>query len=267
MTLSLGAVELGGAKVICAVGSGPHAVTARLRIPTTTPEETLAQATAFFAAYAPVAALGIAAFGPIRLDPAAPDYGRLIDTPKPGWSRFDLLGPFRAAGLGPLALDTDVNAAALAEARWGAGRLRGPMHAEFGHLRPAREAGDVFAGVCPFHGDCWEGLASGRAFAARWDADLSALPDEHPALDLHAAYVGRLCADVLLALSPHRVVVGGGGAAPRLLPRIRAAALQALAGYPPADRLAADAEIIISPAFDDSGLMGAFALAERAAVR
>jgi fructokinase len=145
--------------------------------------------------------------------------------------------------------------------------LRGPMHAEFGHLRPAREAGDVFAGVCPFHGDCWEGLASGRAFAARWDADLSALPDEHPALDLHAAYVGRLCADVLLALSPHRVVVGGGGAAPRLLPRIRAAALQALAGYPPADRLAADAEIIISPAFDDSGLMGAFALAERAAVR
>ena len=225
----------------------------------------------------------------MRLDEAAPDYGRLIQTPKPGWSGFDLLAPLRDAGLGPVALDTDVNAAALAESLWGAAKgapssayitvgsgigvgavmngatVKGLMHPEFGHLRPARVEDDRFEGVCPFHRDCFEGLASGKAFAARWGAELGELGDDHPGLDLHAVYIGRLCADVLLTLSPHRIVVGGGGMADRLIPRIRAAALAALGGYPPADRLAADPGLIVRPRFADAGLAGAFALASAAA--
>ena len=143
--------------------------------------------------------------------------------------------------------------------------VKGLMHPEFGHLRPARIDGDAFAGVCPFHGDCFEGLASGKAFAARWGAEVSDLPDDHPGLALHAGYIGRLCADVLLTLSPHRIVVGGGGMADRLMPPIRAAALAALGGYPPADRLTADPQLIVRPKFGDAGLIGAFVMAAGAA--
>lgn len=285
MAKLFGAVELGGAKVICAVGEGPEAERERLRIPTGDPGPTLQAAAAFLASHGPLAAVGVAGFGPVRLDAAALDYGRLIQTPKPGWSDLDLLQPFRDAGLGPLVLDTDVNAAALAESRWGAARgapsaayvtvgsgvgvgavvngatVKGLMHPEFGHLRPARIDGDAFAGVCPFHGDCFEGLASGKAFAARWGANLADLQEDHPGRALHAGYIGRLCADILLTLSPHRIVVGGGGMADALLEPIRTAALQALGGYPPADRLAADPTLIVRPRFADAGLAGAFALA------
>ncbi len=283
-----GAVELGGAKVICAVGEGPLAEGAQLRIPTGEPTATLRAAAEFLASHGPLAAVGIAGFGPVRLDGAASDYGRLVQTPKPGWSGVDLLQPFRDAGLRTPALDTDVNAAALAESLWGAARnapscayvtvgsgigvgavvggatVKGLMHPEFGHLRLARAEGDAFAGVCPFHGDCIEGLASGKAFATRWGANLADLPDDHPGVDLHANYIGRLCAAVLLTLSPHRIVVGGGGMAERLLPHVRAAALNALGGYPPADRLSADPGLIVSPHFSDAGLAGAFALAAAA---
>lgn len=288
MTQLLGAVELGGAKVICAVGDGPNTELERLRIPTGEPGATLKAAAAFLASHGPLAAVGVAGFGPVRLDEAAPDYGRLIHTPKPGWSDLDLLQPFRDAGLGPISLDTDVNAAALAEWRWGAAKgapsaayvtigsgigvgavvnrvtVKGLMHPEFGHLRPARIEGDAFEGVCPFHKDCFEGLASGKAFAARWGMNVSEAPDDHPGLPLHAGYIGRLCADILLTLSPHRIVVGGGGMADRLMAPIREAALEALGGYPPADRLIADAGLIVRPHFADAGLAGAFALAAQA---
>lgn len=285
MAEMFGAVELGGAKVICAVGEGRDGERERLRIPTGESGSTLRAAADFLTSHGSLSAVGIAGFGPVRLDLAAPDYGRLIQTPKPGWSGVDLLRPFRDAGLGPLVLDTDVNAAALAESLWGAakgspsvayvtigsgvgvgavvngGTLKGLMHPEFGHLRPTRIVGDAFPGVCPFHGDCFEGLASGRAFAARWGANLADVADDHPGVALHAGYIGRLCATVLLTLSPHRIVVGGGGMADRLMAPIREAALEALGGYPPADRLAADPGLIVRPHFQDAGLAGAFALA------
>ena len=174
-----GAIEAGGTKFVCAVGASPHDLSAQTRIPTTTPAETLAKCLEFFGAQVPIDALGVGCFGPLELRPSAPLYGHITTTPKPGWSNTDIVGPLREALAVPIRFDTDVNAALLGEARWGAaqglssavyvtigtgigggalidGRLaHGLVHPEMGHLLVPREADDVaFEGVCPFHGSC-----------------------------------------------------------------------------------------------------------------
>ncbi|HZU61482.1 MAG TPA: ROK family protein, partial [Solirubrobacteraceae bacterium] len=187
-----GGVETGGTWCVCALGAGPDDVVALERFPTTSPEETLQRILAFFRSRARPAALGIGSFGPVDLDPASPTWGTVTSTPKPGWQGV-ALAPVVAERLGvPVAFDTDVTAAALAEQRWGAGRgldslcyltvgtgvgaglivngqpLRGLIHPEVGHMRiPHDLARDPFSGSCPWHGDCWEGLASGPALAGR----------------------------------------------------------------------------------------------------
>ena len=241
---ALGAVELGGTRVRCAWGTAAGEVLGFDEGPTTTPEATLARMRGFFASAPPIAALGVAAFGPLELDAAAPGWGHVLRTPKPGWSGTPL-GPWLREALGvPVALETDVNAAALAEAAAGAGRgadpvayltvgtgiglgvatggraLHGLLHPEAGHLCVRREPDDDFAGCCPLHGDCWEGLASGPAVAARWGMDPATLGAGHPAWDLEARYLVAGLASVVLVLAPQRVVLGGGvGRRPGVLAR------------------------------------------------
>lgn len=288
----LGAIEFGGTKVVCALGRGPDAVLDEARIATTTPAATLGAVAEFFATaerrHGRAAALGIAAFGPVDVDEVSARHGRILDTPKPGWSDVDLLAPFRRPGLA-LALDTDVNAAALAEHRWGAGRglgslayvtvgtgigggavvrgrtVAGFLHPEMGHVRVRRDPRDrEFAGTCPFHGDCLEGLACGPAIRARWGATLAELGPGHEANSIVGGYLGQLAATLALVLSTERIVFGGGVAAnAALLPEIRREMARTLNGYLPLARAAGSVdEYVVAPALGDrSGLAGAFLLA------
>ncbi len=290
---ALGAVELGGTRVRCAWGTAAGEVLGFDEGPTTTPEATLARMRGFFASAPPIAALGVAAFGPLELDAAAPGWGHVLRTPKPGWSGTPL-GPWLREALGvPVALETDVNAAALAEAAAGAGRgadpvayltvgtgiglgvatggraLHGLLHPEAGHLRVRREPDDDFAGCCPLHGDCWEGLASGPAVAARWGMDPATLGAGHPAWDLEARYLVAGLASVVLVLAPQRVVLGGGvGRRPGVLAGVRDRLGAALGGVVEERPPGGPAALVVPPGLADrSGLVGALGLAAGARAR
>lgn len=291
------AIEAGGTKFVCALGTADGTVLERTRFPTRDPDTTLAEARAFFDAASqrigPPRALGIASFGPLELDPAAPHYGRLLRTPKPGWHDADLLAPFATLGI-PIALDTDVNAAALAEAHWGAGRahdgtpldcvayvtvgtgigggavlhgrtLRGLLHPELGHIHPRQHPHDHgFAGICPHHGDCLEGLANGPAIVARLGHELGDAAPTHPIWDIEADYLGQLCAQLALTLSPQRIVLGGGVMQhARLFAPIRARTQHWLGGYLARREVEAGIDdYIVPPGLGDrSGILGALRLA------
>ncbi len=280
-----GLIEAGGTKFVLGVADAERAIFARTRIPTTTPEETLGAATEWFAAQgADYAAFGIASFGPLDLDPASPGYGCVRPTPKPHWSGASLIAPFRERFGVPVAIDTDVNGAALSEALWGAGEglgsvlyltigtgigggfcsdgqlLHGLSHPEMGHIRMPRHPEDAdFAGTCPFHGDCLEGLACGPAVIARWGCSLSELPEGHPGKRIIAWYIGRALATFQTVMEPARIVLGGGVTATEgLLDLIRAEALAANGGY----TVGKIDELIVPPGLgDNAGLLGALALA------
>jgi fructokinase len=291
------AIEAGGTKFVCAVGNAGGELLDRVRVPTRDPTSTLGEALAYFehaaARFGAPKALGIASFGPIELDPRASRYGRLLRTPKLAWQNADLIAPFRALKI-PIALDTDVNAAARAEAAWGAGRgsdgdpldvvvyvtvgtgigggvavhgrsLQGLLHPEIGHLRPRRHPLDAgFEGICPYHGDCFEGLASGPAILARIGHELVDADPAHPIWQIEADYLGQLCAQIALALSPQRIVLGGGVMQQaRLFAPLRARAQHWLGGY--LDREQLDRGIagyILPPGLGEhSGILGALRLA------
>ncbi len=283
----IGGIEIGGTKTVVLVARG-RAIVAQRRVPTTTPAATLAACNAalseWSALHGPVAALGIGSFGP--LDIAA---GRITDTPKPGWSGTKVVEPFARLDV-PLAFDTDVAAAALAEHRWGAARgtrvsayitigtgigaglivdgnpVHGLVHPEIGHVRVT--SSDGFAGNCPFHGNCLEGLASGPAIAARTGSAAHLLPTGHAIWTMIANEIGEMIAMLLLTLSPQRIVIGGGIGAgqPQLLPIIRdRVAIQLNSYVAPITRAALDG-IVVSPGLGDlSGPLGAVALGNRAA--
>ena len=288
-----GAIETGGTKVDCAVGTWPDDVRERIRIPTTTPIETLARINAFLLRHhreAPLDAIGIGSFGPIDLRTGSPTYGYITSTPKPGWRYVDLVGPISEELKLPVTFDTDVNAAALGEYRWGpsstvdsmvyitvgtgiggggviGGRpLHGASHPEMGHIRiPHDRAADPFDGSCPYHRDCLEGLASGPAMEARWGVPADSLPEDHRAWDLEAEYLAGGVANIMVTLSPERIVMGGGVMKQRhLFPRIRSRAVDILHGYGVADEIVdAIDDYIVPPALgEDSGIAGAFALAQ-----
>jgi len=288
----VGGVELGGSKVLCALGTAVDDVRAETRIATTTPVETIERAIEFFRGQesrGAVAGVGIASFGPLDLDARSPTFGSITATPKPGWSRTDVVGPFRQALGVPVAIDTDVNGAALGEHRWGAARdvrtcvyvtvgtgigggvlidgrpLHGLAHPEMGHMRvPHDTTADPFAGTCPFHGDCLEGLATGPAIAARWKEPPESLGPDHPAWPLEARYLAHGLVNVIVALSPERIVVRGGVMRqPRLLPLIRANVIAFLGGYAPSAAIGDIDGYIVAPALGDrAGVLGGFALAQ-----
>jgi fructokinase len=283
----LGAIEAGGTKFVLAVGPAPDAILARHAIPTRDPASTLAEAAAWFAAKGQLDALGIGSFGPVELDRTAPRWGFITNTPKPGWADCDIAGFFaRALGV-PVGFDTDVNAAALAEYRAtgdegcrslayltigtgiggglviGGEPVHGIAHPEMGHIYPRRHPADRdFAGICPHHGDCLEGLASGPAIAARWGTSLSQLPTGHEAHDIIADYIAQACHTLFASLAVERVVIGGGVAkTDGLIARVAARTAQLGAGYLPG----ATRHKVLPPQLgDNAGITGALMLAEAA---
>jgi fructokinase len=259
----LAGIELGGTKVFVVLGTGPDDTVAELRIPTATPDETVGAVVDFFAAQHEAgnvpAAAGIASFGPVELRRDHPRYGFITATPKPVWSNTDILGPVAAALGVPVGFDTDVNGAALGERRWGAAIdldtfvyltvgtgigggavvngavARGLVHAEMGHVAVPRHADDDFEGTCPFHQSCLEGMASGPAIAARWGTPAPELTGDElaTAVEIEAWYLAAGIRSMVYVLAPERVILGGGvSGMPGLVPAVRRALADTLAGYP-----------------------------------
>jgi fructokinase len=288
-----GAVEAGGTKFVVAIGNDRGEILTQERFPTADPGSTLATMRIFLqqreAALGPLAAIGLASFGPVNLDRASPRYGFIGRTPKAGWSGTDMVGSLAREFSCPIGFDTDCNAAALAEHRWGAARdvddlvyltigtgigggvlvggvpIQGLMHPEVGHIYPRRHPLDAgFDGVCPFHGDCLEGVASGPAIVARTGAQLQHLDAAHPQWQIEADYLGQLCAHLVVTVSPRRIVMGGGVMSQKgLLPLLRPRLLHWLGGY--IDRseilLGADRYVVAPELGDNAGVLGALALA------
>jgi fructokinase len=288
-----GGIEAGGTKWVCAIAEDPARPLQTDTFPTTLPAETVSRATRFFTENGQVDALGVGSFGPVDIRRGSPTWGTITTTPKPGWADTDLVSPLRR-GLGvPVALDTDVNAALLGEWRWGAGVglgtfcymtvgtgvgggavvngriLHGLLHPEFGHMRlPHDRDADPFDGVCPYHGDCLEGLASGEAIRRRWGHAGQQLDDD-AVWALEAEYLALAVVNLTCVLSPQRIIIGGGVAKqPALLPRVRRRLRELLAGYLRAPELTepeATDRYLVSPGLGDrAGVIGALELARAA---
>jgi fructokinase len=292
-------VEAGGTKFVCGVGRAGGGVLERYEYETTQPEETLRRGVEYFhrvgERLGAISAVGIATFGPADLDPASPTYGQITTTPKPGWPFTPILKAL-SEGLGvPGAIDTDVNAAALAEMRYGAGRdcesllyitvgtgigggfaqrvgerivtRKGRFHPEMGHVLLPRMPGDTYGGHCPYHENCLEGFACGPALGARWKAKGQPIPADHPAWSMEAGYLARGLASLIFTLAPDRIVLGGGVMRQEAVwPLLLEAVARELNAYAlPAAILTALDEYIVRPGLgQDSGLIGSLALAEAA---
>jgi fructokinase len=284
-----GGIETGGSKWECAVGTGPGDLRATETLRTTTPADTIDRAVAFFERQGPVDAIGIGSFGPVDGDVSSPTWGHITTTPKPGWAHTDVGQEIRRRLSVPVVFDTDVNAAALGEHCWGAAQgldtfcyitvgtgiggggmaggnlLHGLVHPEFGHMRiPHDREADPFAGACPYHGDCWEGLASGRAIDERWGRPAAEVTDE-AAWRLEARYLALGLVCVICVLSPQRIMIGGGVMAePRLLPFVQGEIVELMNGYLDAPAMSdAISDFVTLPALGSrAGVLGAIALAQ-----
>ncbi len=289
-----GGIEAGGTKFVCAVGTGPDDIRDEVRFPTTEPEPTLRKAIEFFRNQknGRPAAIGISCFGPVDPDPGSPTFGFITTTPKKPWVHTDFAGPIRRALAVPVGFDTDVNGAALGEWRWGAGRSlntiiyltvgtgigggvlingrphHGMIHPEMGHVRiPHDLSRDPFPGMCPFHADCLEGLASGPAIEARVGKKGSEIASADPVWDIIAEYLAYALVNYIVVLSPQRLILGGGVMdQEQLFAKIRDRVGRMLNGYiqSPAilDRI--DSFIVPPGLGNRAGVLGAFALAEEA---
>lgn len=281
----IGALEAGGTKMVLAVYDGDGQELERLTIPTEAPEITMPRMTGFFRDHA-IDALGVGSFGPLDLNPASPTYGNITSTPKLKWRNYPLLKGLLDGRDIPAAIDTDVNAAVIAEVECGAARgcesavyitvgtgvgggvyvrgrtVHGLLHPEVGHmlLRPHPDDPNP-RGVCPYHDGCLEGLAAGPAIGARIGGDARDLPDDHPTFRLEAHYLAQMCVNLILTVSPQRIVLGGGVMQrAALFPMVRAETLRLLGGYvqSPAVLEHID-EYIVAPAlFPVSGLVGSY---------
>lgn len=290
---TVGGIEAGGTKFICLVASDPDHIFSQVRIPTGSPGETLEEVIRFFkpfVASGQIDGIGVGSFGPLDMDPNSPAYGHIRATPKPGWSDTDIRGIIASALHVKVTIDTDVNAAALGEFTWGASRgidpslyltigtgigggcvingrpYNGLLNPEMGHLRIPHDLQlDPYPGNCPFHGDCFEGLASGPAILGRLGVAAEALPDEHAFWELEACYIAAALANLILTLSPKKIILGGGvmGRA-FLFPKIRLKVQDLLQGYVNHPFLFSEIEnYILPPALGNlSGSLGAIVLAQ-----
>ncbi|WP_267394924.1 MULTISPECIES: ROK family protein [unclassified Sphingomonas] len=283
-------IELGGTKIVCLLARGPDQIEDRVQLPTTTPAETLAAVEAVLDGWRGFDALGIASFGPISIDHHAGHYGFITSTPKPHWADTDVARRLEARYKVPTGFHTDVVGAALAEARWGAaeglrdiayatvgtgigvgliagGRpVDGLTHSEFGHIRPVRQPGDDWVGVCPFHGACLEGLASGPAIGARTGLKGEEIPADHPVWEGVVQALGQLCHTLVLTGVPRRIVMGGGVMVgnPHLFPRVRAAMVKSLAGYIALPEIGEDSFVVAPALGGNAGPLGAIVLGGQA---
>jgi fructokinase len=288
-----GGVETGGTWCVCAVGSGPEDIVAHEQFPTTEPQQTLTRIVEFFrGAPGPLEAVGVGSFGPVDLHPGSPTWGSVTTTPKPGWQHVSVAPVIRDRLGVPVAFDNDVNAAAMGEYRWGAGQgaaslcyltvgtgigggllvdghpQHGLVHPEVGHIRVPRDRDadrDGFAGSCPIHGDCWEGLASGPAMATRWGRSPEKLDEDDPAWTIEAEYLALGILSIVLIASPEKVIVGGGVMEHRpLLGMVRRRLRELVAGYLETPLLGDEVDsYLVAPALGDrAGVLGAIALAQ-----
>lgn len=284
--MRIGAVEAGGTKIVCGIGNEAGIMEDRISFPTGSPQETLNQVKEYFR-NKNVAAIGIGSFGPIDLEPASPTYGYVTTTPKLIWQNFDVLGAIRQEFDIPLGWDTDVNAAALGEATWGAakgldsciyftvgtgigagvyieGRLaHGLLHPEAGHMPVKRHPEDPFDGACPYHKDCLEGMAAGPALERRWGVKGNELAGSHPAWELEAYYLAQAVANAILFVSPKKVILGGGVMhQSQLFPLVRQEVQRLLNNYISHELLRSGIDqYIVPPALgDNAGLYGCLAL-------
>ncbi|MBE9067806.1 ROK family protein [Leptolyngbya cf. ectocarpi LEGE 11479] len=292
-----GAIEAGGTKFVCAVGASPDDLRAEIRIPTTTPTETIAQVIDFFrqqiSRWGPLDAIGVGAFGPVGTQADSSTFGWFLDTPKPGWQQIDFAGMLKQELSAPVGFDTDVNASALGEYHWGNGQgfdtflyltvgtgvgggavvngqlVHGLLHPEMGHIRiPHDLSSDPFPGACPFHQDCLEGLASGFAIEKRWQQKAALLPADHPAWTLEAHYLAVGLVNFMLTFSPERIILGGGVMEQKqLFGLIRSQVRQQMSTYLKVPKIMNDIDSYIVPPKlgGKAGIMGAFVLAQQAA--
>ncbi|MGB4594979.1 MAG: ROK family protein [Anaerolineaceae bacterium] len=287
-----GAIEGGGTKFVYAIVNEDGQILAESRCDTTSPEATLGSCSQFFeenVSLGQLTSLGIGCFGPLDPIPGSDSYGRILNTPKPGWSQVDVVGFFTDRLKLHIAFDTDVNGAVLAEQIWGAGKglknivyytvgtgigggvildgklVHGALHGELGHmLIPHNHAADPFEGSCPFHGDCLEGLASGTSMEKRWHTNARNLTPNHPAWELEAGYLAAALHNTVCMLSPERVILGGGVMSQtQLLPLVHQKLSHSLNGYMQLEPLKAGMEnfVVRSPLEGKAGVLGAFALA------
>jgi fructokinase len=279
--MKLGAVEGGGTKFVCGIGTADGRILDTLTIPTTTPEQTLGHVMQYFLQH-DVAAIGFGSFGPVEIDPRKPLFGSMLKTPKPHWSGFPMLAYLKTQLTVPIALTTDVNSAALGEATWGAAAgldnclymtvgtgigagainngliLHGLSHPEMGHMIVRRHADDTFAGSCPFHRDCLEGLASGTAIEARFGVKAQRLAEDHAIWEHVSYYIAQAILNIALVIAPKKVILGGGVMKQaHLLPRIRRHVQRMMNGYMPVD----DHWIVAPKLGDFSAVKGALVLA------
>lgn len=287
-----GGIEAGGTKFVCCVASGPTNIVEEVRFATTTPDETLRKTVQFFEPYvaeAKVKTIGVGCFGPLDLDRSSPTYGFITSTPKPHWGNTDVRGSLKRSLGVNIAFDMDVNAAAIGESLWGASRgqdpslyltigtgigggyikdgkpLIGLLNLEMGHLRiPHSRELDPFKGSCPFHGDCFEGLASGPAIEKRLGKAGSAVSENDPFWNLEADYVASALVNYILTLSPKKIILGGGVMQRAFLfPKVRNRVLALLNGYVSSKPILENInEYIVPPGLgNQSGSIGAIALA------
>jgi len=287
----VGGIEAGGTKFVCAVGSGPTDIKAEIRFPTTIPEQTIEKVLAFFRDFmltGDIESVGIASFGPLDLDQNSPTYGFVTSTPKPGWSNTELSGIIGRELKLPVSIDTDVNGALLGEHHWGAARnlenviyltigtgigggalvngnlVHGLVHPEMGHIILPIRDDDPYIGGCPYHTNCFEGLANGPALEARWGGKAENLPSDHFGWELEAHYISLALHGLICTLSPQRIILGGGVMEQtHLFPLIRHKTLESLKGYIHHENLLMDIDTYIVPPElgKHAGVLGAFALA------
>ncbi len=288
----IGALEAGGTKMVCSIGTPQGGVLQRAIFPTLTPEETVPQIVDFLSKYQ-VSALGIGSFGPLDLNPNSPTYGYITLTPKKDWRNYPLLDSLKTALNLPTGIDTDVNASALAEYQMGAGKgcnslvyvtvgtgigggividgelVHGLVHPELGHMLLSPMEGDSMPdGICPFHKHCLEGLASGPAIEKRWGLSSRLMMQDHPAWTLEAEYLSQMCVNIILMISPEKIVLGGGVMQQaHLYPRIRSRVVELLGGYVASDKVSPEniSSYIVPPALGvNSGVTGALLLGAKA---
>lgn len=284
--MRIGAIEAGGTKFVCGIGDENGRIEDQISFPTGHPDQTMPKVIEYFQGKG-VEAIGIGSFGPIDISQGSPTYGYITTTPKPGWANYDLLGTLKQVFPVPFGWDTDVNAAVYGEVKWGAAQglsnclyitvgtgvgvgvyaegklVHGLVHPEGGHVLTRRHPEDDFAGICPYHGDCLEGMAAGPAIEARWGKKGHELPAEHKAWEMEAFYIAGALTDAVLLLSPHKIILGGGVMQqPQLYPLIREAVRRNLNGYVSSNTILDHMdEYIVAPGLgQQAGLCGALAL-------